>query len=73
MTIGLGVVLIVLGAVLIWALDVDIQFMDDDNLGIILLIAGILAIVLSLVINAQRSRRAGPATRVEERRYDEPL
>ncbi len=71
MGIGLGVVLIVIGAVLIWALDVDIDFIDDNTLGVILLLAGILAIVLSLVINAQRSRHK--TTHVEERRYDDTV
>ncbi|MBA2698677.1 MAG: hypothetical protein H0U61_07885 [Nocardioidaceae bacterium] len=68
MGIGLGVVLIVIGAVLIWALDVDISFIEDNTLGWILLIAGVLAIALSLIINAQRSRNK--TTHVEERRYD---
>ncbi len=68
MGIGLGVVLIVIGAALIWALDVDLNFVDDDTLGLILLIAGVLAIVLSLVINQQRNRHT--TTHVEERRYD---
>ncbi len=40
MSIGLGIVLIVIGAVLIWALDVDISFIEDYTLGWILLIAG---------------------------------
>ncbi|MEP6666377.1 MAG: DUF6458 family protein [Nocardioidaceae bacterium] len=68
MGIGLGVVLIVIGAVLIWALDVDLNFVDDNTLGVILLIAGVLAIVLSLVINQQRNRHT--TTHVEERRND---
>jgi H+/Cl- antiporter ClcA len=67
MGIGLGIVLIVIGAALVWAVNVDIQFIDDNNLGWILLIVGAVAIVLSLVINAQRSRTT---TRVEERRLD---
>lgn len=70
MAIGLGVVLIVVGAVLIWALDeaVDIDFIAENTLGVILLIAGVLAIGLSLAINAQRSRHR--TTHVEERRTD---
>lgn len=68
MYIGLGVVLIVVGAVLIWALDVDLSFVDDNTLGVILLIAGVLAVVLSLVINQQRNRHT--TTHVEERRPD---
>lgn len=57
MVIGLGIVLIVLG--LIFALDVinvDTSAIDTGTLGWILLVAGILAIVLSLVINQQRTR-----------------
>ncbi|MEJ7706349.1 MAG: DUF6458 family protein [Nocardioidaceae bacterium] len=66
MGIGLGIVLIVLGAILIWALDVNLGFVDDVTLGWILLIVGVIAVALSLTVNAQRSR----STHVEERRYD---
>jgi len=51
MYIGLGIVLLVLG--LVFALDVitvDIKYVNDDALGTILIIAGALAIVLSLVV-----------------------
>ncbi len=69
MGIGLGVVLLVLGLILV--LDVvqfDIGFVDDQGLGWIFLIVGVLAIVLALVMNQQRSR----TKHVEERRYDGP-
>jgi hypothetical protein len=56
MAIGLGVVLIVLGAIIMWALNLDLEFVNDSTLGLILIVAGILCIVLSLVVNAQRSR-----------------
>lgn len=49
MYIGLGIVLLVLGLIL--ALDVitvDLDFVDDGALGAILIVAGVLAIVLSL-------------------------
>jgi len=65
MAIGLGVVLLALGLVL--ALDVvtvDLSFVDDGALGGILIFAGALCIVLSLVVNAQRTRRT---TVVEDR------
>lgn len=68
MGIGLGVVLLVIGAALIWALDVNIAFIEDYTLGWILLFAGVLTIALSLVISAQRSRHR--TTHVEERRTD---
>jgi hypothetical protein len=61
------VVLVVVGAVILWALNLDLEFVTDDALGIILIVAGLAAIVLGLVMNAQRSRRK---TTVEERRYD---
>ncbi len=50
MYIGLGIVLLVLGLIL--ALDVitvDLDFVNDDMLGTILIIAGVLAIGLSLM------------------------
>ena len=65
MVIGLGIVLVVLG--LVFALDVvniDTAAVDTTTLGWILLAAGVLAIVVSLVINQQRSR----TTVVEQRR-----
>jgi O-antigen ligase len=65
MAIGFGIFLIVVGAALVWAVEVDIQFIDDNNLGWILMVAGVAAILLSLVINAQRSRST---TRIEEQR-----
>lgn len=71
MGIGLGIVLLLVG--LIFALGVvDLPASIDDaiattTLGWIFIVVGILAIVLSLAMNAQRSR----STRVvEERRVD---
>lgn len=69
MGIGLGVVLLAIG--LIFALDVvnlpaviD-SAIDTNTLGWILIIVGALAIVLALVMNAQRSR----STHVVEERH----
>ncbi len=65
MAIGLGIVLIVLG--LVFALDVinvDTSVVDGQTLGWILLLAGVLAIIVSLVVNQQRTRST---TVVEER------
>ena len=68
MVIGLGIVLIVLG--LVFALDVinvDTSAVDTGTLGWILLLAGVVAIIVSLVVNQQRSR----STRVIEDRRGE--
>jgi uncharacterized membrane protein len=67
MGIGLGVILVVIGAVLMWALNVNLSFVDDNTLGLILFIVGIVAIILSLIMNAQRRK----TTHVEERRFNE--
>lgn len=72
MGLGLGIVLLVIG--LIFGLNV-IDFpasidnaVDSNTLGWILVVVGVLAIVLSLVMNQQRQR----TTYVEERRDDRP-
>lgn len=73
MGIGLGVVLLLIG--LIFALDVvnlpesvDAN-LDSNTLGWILIILGVLAIILALVMNAQRQRTT---TRVEDDRRPPP-
>jgi len=69
MGIGLGIVFVVIGLILVLnVVTFDIGFVDDSALGWILLIVGILAIILALVMNQQRSR----TKHVEERRYDGP-
>lgn len=68
MGIGIGILLVVLGLILLFALNINIPFVTDDVLGVILLVAGILAIVLGLIMNAQRSR----TRHVQENRYDGP-
>jgi uncharacterized membrane protein HdeD (DUF308 family) len=66
MYIGLGIVLLVIGAILLFAVQVNIPLVSDDVLGVILMVAGVLAIVLSLILTAQRSR----TRQVQENRYD---
>ena len=46
MGIGIGIVLIVLGAIFLFALNVDIPFFTDDTLGIILIVAGVIALIV---------------------------
>jgi len=69
MGIGLGIVLLVIGLILVLdVVQLDMSFIDDQALGWIFVIVGILAIVLALVMNQQRSR----TKHTEERRYDGP-
>lgn len=60
-----GVLLAVTGAVLTWAWDGKIPGIDDDVLGIILMLAGVAVVVLSLIVSAQRNKH------VTETRYSD--
>ena len=66
MGIGFGVLLIIVGLILVFALKVNIPYVSDDVLGWILIIGGVLVIVLVLVLNAQRRRTAVQPTRYED-------
>jgi len=69
MAIGLGIVLIVAGLILVLdAVNWDTSAVDTETLGWILLVAGVLAIVISLIVNAQRGRTTAV---VEQRRTPE--
>ena len=69
MGIGIGVVLLVIGLILVLnAVSINLAFVNDNTLGWIFVVVGVLAIVLALIMNAQRSR----TKHVEERRYDGP-
>lgn len=69
MGIGLGIVLLVLGLILVLGVvQVDIGFIDESGLGWILVIVGVIALIMALVVNKQRSQ----TRHVEERRYDGP-
>lgn len=63
MGFGSGVLLLALGAVLTWAVDFDLPYIDDDSLGLILLLAGIVALVGSVIMQADRPE-AGVGTGV---------
>ncbi len=73
MGIGLGIVLLLVGLVLaLGAVDLPASIanhVDGNTLGWILIIVGVLAIVLALVMNHQRTRRTAV---VEERRVEDP-
>lgn len=80
MGIGLGITLLVIGAILYFTgIDESIVSGGLDTVGLILMIGGVLALVMGLIMNAQRTRtqhttvteRRG-APDVVERRVDEP-
>jgi hypothetical protein len=57
MYIGGSIVLLALGAILSFAIEDSINGIDLVVVGYILMAAGILGIVLSLVLNGQRNQR----------------
>lgn len=65
MGIGVGIALLLVGLILVLGVvNVDIPYVEDYQLGVILIIVGILGIVLTMMIwNRARSTRV-----VEERR-----
>lgn len=58
MGLGLGVVLIVVGAILAFAVSASVSGIDLVMIGWILMGAGVLILLLSLLIFMPRSRRA---------------
>lgn len=66
MGIGVGIFLAVVGLVLMFAIDVNIPGIEDNTLGLILLIAGIVGIAVGLIA----SRNATRTRTVEERRVE---
>jgi hypothetical protein len=72
MTIGAGIFLIAVGAILKFATNVHVQGVSVDTVGLILMIAGAAGLVLGFIQQAMWSRRrrdeVPPGPAVEERR-----
>lgn len=56
MSIGTGIVLIVIGAILAFALNVEVEWADLDLIGYILMGAGALVFLIGLILLARRRR-----------------
>lgn len=56
MSIGTGVVLFVIGAILAFALNVDVEWADLDLIGYILMGAGVVVFLVGIVLLARRRR-----------------
>lgn len=54
--IGIGILLIVIGCVLLFALQLDLPGVSDDTLGIIFIVAGVACIILGFILAALRGR-----------------
>ncbi len=69
MGIGGGIFLIVVGAILAFAVNASVEAVNLALIGYIMMGAGVLAIVISLVVTAQRSNTSH-REEVVERRYE---
>ena len=63
MYIGVGIFLIVVGAILTFALNVSVGAVDLDVIGWICMAAGVVAILLSLVVVNRRTTGMGYSSR----------
>jgi len=69
MSIGLGIVLVLLGLILLLGVvNVDLPYVEDYQLGILLTALGVVALILTLVLGASGRR----STHVVEREREVP-
>lgn len=70
MSIGASIALIAVGAILRYAIDASLEGVELATVGLILMIAGIIGLVISLILfaNASRGGRDGGRGDVVERR-----
>jgi hypothetical protein len=72
LTIGGSIALIVIGAILRFGITWKPAHVDLGAIGIILMIAGAVGLIISIVFLATRRRGRESAQVYEERRYTEP-
>lgn len=71
MGIGFSVFLIAVGAILTFALDAEIEGLDLDAVGIILMIAGLIGLAVALAMTAGVGRGAAGRRVVNEEYVDD--
>jgi len=74
MTIGGSIALIIIGAILRFAVHVNTTYVDLKAIGVILMISGVIGLIASVAVQVSRQRaRARGTTQVyEQRHYTEP-
>lgn len=60
MGIGTGIALFVIGAILAFALNVELAWLDLNLVGYILMGAGVVVFIISLILVARRRQRGVP-------------
>ena len=74
MSIGGSVALIVIGAILRFAVTWHSKYVDIKAIGVILMITGVIGLIASVavVVSRRRARARGTTQVYEQRRYVEP-
>jgi hypothetical protein len=74
-TIGVSIALIIIGAILAYAVNFSISGLDLEVVGFILMAGGFVGLIIGLILMASARRRAAPPAAGPARRevyYDEP-
>jgi hypothetical protein len=72
MTIGSSIFLIAVGAIIRYALSFDVSGVSRPVIGLILMVAGVVGLLLSLIYMASARRRVVDTRYEEPRPYEEP-
>jgi hypothetical protein len=72
MTIGGSIALLVIGAILRFAITWNSAYIDIKAIGVILMVAGVVCLGISIWLLVARRRRRASAEVYEQRRYVEP-
>ncbi len=70
MGIGVSVFLLALGAILTFAVNASISGLDIHVVGVILMVAGAIGLVMTLLVFGRRDTTVAPADRVVTRERD---
>jgi len=71
-TIGGSIALIIIGAILRFAITWTPQYIDIQAMGVILMLGGLVGLAISLALYFTRRRSQGTTQITEHRRYIEP-
>jgi peptidoglycan/LPS O-acetylase OafA/YrhL len=71
--VGTGIMLIVVGAIITFAVAFDVPYIDDDALGAIFMVGGVIAVIGTVAMATQRRRNYDDNRGDYYRRDDRPL
>lgn len=57
MSIGTGIVLFVIGAIMVWAVNIEVDYVNINLIGYILMVAGAIVFLLGIILMIVRRGR----------------